>query len=59
MPRRGGRSVAEQLTALEVRYEDLRRQYESDMRKMIDLKLQCAEAVSRASDLEEALQKRR
>ena len=41
------------------RDEDLRRQYESDMRKMIDLKLQCAEAVSRASDLEEALQKRR
>ena len=32
-----------------MRYEDLRRQYESDMRKMIDLKLQCAEAVSRAS----------
>ena len=29
------------------------------MRKMIDLKLQCAEAVARASDLEEALQKRR
>ena len=53
--RAGGTQVAEQLTTMEVRYEDLRRRYDTDMRGMIDLKLQCAEACARITELEDHL----
>lgn len=53
--RAGGTAVAEQLTALEVRYEDLKRRYEADLTGLIEVKLQCAEACARVAELEDSV----
>eukprot|EP00326_Haptolina_ericina_P044242 CAMPEP_0181236766 /NCGR_PEP_ID=MMETSP1096-20121128/38368_1 /TAXON_ID=156174 ORGANISM="Chrysochromulina ericina, Strain CCMP281" /NCGR_SAMPLE_ID=MMETSP1096 /ASSEMBLY_ACC=CAM_ASM_000453 /LENGTH=174 /DNA_ID=CAMNT_0023332003 /DNA_START=110 /DNA_END=635 /DNA_ORIENTATION=+ len=47
----GGKKVAQQMTSIEVRYEELKMKYDKDMSGMIDLKLQNAEAQARISDL--------
>jgi len=53
--RSGGNQVAELMTNLEVKYEELKRRYDADMRGMIETKLQCAEACARVAELEEQL----
>lgn len=47
--------VAQHLTSIEVKYEELKLKYETDMRGLIDYKLQAAEAQARAEDLEDQL----
>lgn len=42
----------------QVRFEDLRRKYDADMRGMIEIKLQCAEACARVKELEGELARR-
>jgi len=51
----GSKKVAQQLTSIEVKYEELRLKYDTDMRGFIDLKLEAAEARARIDDLEEQL----
>ena len=52
----GGKKVAARMTSFEVKYEELRLKYDTDMRGLIDLKLEAAEARARIEDLEEELE---
>ena len=52
-----GLEVAEQMTAIEFKYQDIRAKYEEDVKGLIDTKLLLAEAQMRVADLEEALEK--
>lgn len=54
--RGGSKSVGSKLTALEVKYEELRQRYDVDMSAMIELRLQLAEANAQSADLKEQLE---
>uniref|UniRef100_A0A7S4BX98 Uncharacterized protein n=1 Tax=Chrysotila carterae TaxID=13221 RepID=A0A7S4BX98_CHRCT len=47
--------VQQQLNDLEEKHAELQRAYETDMNQFIEVKLKCAEAVSRVMQLEEEL----
>ena len=59
MSQGGGMKLAQQLTAMEVRYEDMRLRFEKDMAGFIELKLTHAEAQARLADLEDELKQLR
>lgn len=54
----GGRGLklGQQMTALEVKYEDMRLRFEKDMAGFIALKLEHAETLAKLSDLEDEVQ---
>lgn len=47
--------VAQQLTSIEVKYEELRLKYDTDMKGFIDVKLALAEAQAQTVDLQAEL----
>ena len=49
----GGKKVAQRMTSIEVKYEELRQKYDTDMKGLIEVKLDAAEAHARVLDLEE------
>lgn len=51
----GGKKVAQRMTSIEVKYEELRQKYDTDMKGLIEVKLDAAEAHARVLDLEEQL----
>lgn len=48
----GGKKVAQRMTEIEVKYEDLRMKYESDMASLIEVRLVAAEAQARLAEYE-------
>ena len=53
----GERRLGEKLTALEVRYEELREKYEEDLGSLIASRLHAEEARSRVAELEAYIEK--
>ena len=51
-----GLKLGQQMTALEVKYEDMRLRFEKDMAGFIVLKLEHAENLAKLSDLEDEVQ---
>ena len=48
----GGKKVAQHATRLEVKYEDLKREYDADLAELIELRLEAAEAKAKLKEYE-------